>query len=173
MRTWGGILARWALFPAMLIVLGACSFSMPAFVTSNVLGCAQVDQKALKFVNWTQVPEVNVRIRHDEFSPMVLRLRQGWPYVMRIRNRDQYTHYIQAYEFFSNVAVIRASVGGRVFDNNCFGVLVLPPRQTVELRLVAAIDGYYEYDDNLYPFLGGFTFGPQGVIIIEERNPRI
>ena len=39
--------------------------------------------------------------------------------------------------------------------------------------LVAAIDGYYEYDDNLYPFLGGFTFGPQGVIIIEERNPRI
>ncbi len=146
---------------------------MPAFVTPNILGCAEVDSKALKFVNWAQVPEVNVRIRHDEFSPMVLRLRQGWPYVMRIRNRDHRTHYIRAYDFFSNVAVIQASVGGRVFDSNCFGVLVLPPRQTVELRLVAATDGYYEYEDNLASFLGGFTAGPHGVIIIEERNPRI
>jgi len=43
-------------------------------------------------VSWTQVPEVNLRIRHDEFDPMVLRLRRSWPYVFQIRNRDDYVH---------------------------------------------------------------------------------
>lgn len=32
-------------------------------------------------VNWTQVPEVKLRICHDEFDHRVLRLRQSWPYV--------------------------------------------------------------------------------------------
>ena len=124
-------------------------------------------------VNWTQVPEVNLRIRHGEFDPMVLRLRQGWPYVFRIRNRDDYTHTFRAHEFFSKVAVVDMIVGGQENEERCFAALRIPPRQTVELRLVALVDGYYEYEDTMVPLPFLFSSGTTGVIVIEERKARI
>jgi len=163
---------RMALLP-VIILLGACSLNLPAAVTPTVLGCAEINKNAVKYINWTQVPEVNVRIRHDEFSPMIVRLRQGWPYIMRIRNRDDKSHIFKAYDFFSKTAVIQASIDGEVFSNNCFGTVVLPPRKTVEMRLVAMEDGYFEYEDNWMFVPNVLSFGPNGVIIVEERNPRI
>ena len=139
---------RLALFPLISILLRACSLNLPATLTPTVLGCADISDKAKKYINWTRVPEVNVRIRHDEFSPMIIRLRQGWPYIMRIRNRDNENHIFKAYEFFSKTAVIQASIDGEVFSDNCFGTIVLPPRKTVELRLVAMEDGYFEFEDS-------------------------
>ena len=69
--------------------------------------CAQVSKKALRQVNWTRVPQINMRIRHDEFEPMIVQMKQGWPYIFRIRNRDEEDHYFSAREFFRNMAVIR------------------------------------------------------------------
>ncbi|NQU59571.1 MAG: hypothetical protein HQ512_00410 [Rhodospirillales bacterium] len=135
--------------------------------------CQKVDEKALKWVNWTRVPEVNVRIRNGEFSPMVIRLRQGWPYVLRIRNRDDTDQVFKAFKFFSKVAIIKASIGGEVANPKCIGAFRIPPRETAEIRLVAAVDGHYEVENNGIPFLGGFMGEPHGVIIIEERKPRI
>ena len=162
-----------ALLPALLLLLGACSALTPVALYSGVIECPKVNAKALKMVNWTQVPEVSLRIRHDEFDPMVLRLRQGWPYVFRIRNRDDYVHTFRAYEFFSKVAVIEMTVGGRAREETCFATLRIPARQTIELRLIAVVDGFYEYEDNWMPLPFLFSSGTDGVIIIEERKARI
>ena len=105
---------------------------------------------------------------------MVIRLRQGWPYVFRIRNRDDEGHVFKAHEFFRNVAVIQSSVDGEVEDNPCLRALWLSPGKTAELRLVASVDGYYEFEDLPFFALTGFYGGPQGVIIIEiNDNPSI
>ncbi len=173
MNAWRRSLTLPALLPALLLLLGACA--VPSFVplTSATNECQKVSEKALKMVNWTQVPEVNLRIRHDEFDPMVLRLRQGWPYVFRIRNRDDYSHTFKASEFFSKVAIIDMTVGGIEKQDTCFGTIRIPPRQTVELRLIAVVDGFYEYEDNWMPVPYLFSTGTDGVIIIEERKVRI
>ena len=171
MKAGGHTLTRSSLFLALTVLLGACV--SPGDVINPMFGCEEVSPEALKRVNWTQVPEINVRIRHDEFSPMVIRMRQGWPYVFRIRNRDNTGHTFRADDFFNKVAVIQKSVAGKIAEETCFGSLWVPPRQTVELRLVAVIDGYYEFEDNPVYVLGGFMNGPNGVIIIEERSPRI
>ncbi len=172
MKAGGHTLARSSLFLAVAFLLGACA--SPGDIINPVLGCEEVNPEALKRVNWTRVPEINVRIRHDEFSPMVIRMRQGWPYVFRLRNRDNAGHTFRADGFFRRVAVIQKSVDGEVEEsNNCFGSVWVPPRQTVELRLVAVVDGRYEFEDNPVFFLGGFMDGPNGVIIVEERTPRI
>ena len=171
MKASGPALARSSLFLAVAVFVSACI--SPGDIINPVFGCAKVNPEALKHVNWTRVPEINVRIRHDEFSPMVIRMRQGWPYVFRLRNRDDAGHTFSAGDFFRRVAIIQKSIGGEVEENPCFGSIWVPPRQTVELRLVAVVDGRYEFEDNPVYIFGGFVDGPNGVIIIEERRPRI
>lgn len=90
-----------------------------------------------------------------------------------ICNRDDRSHVFKAHDFFKSVAVIQSSVDGEVEDNPCIRALWLSPRKTAKLRLVAAIDGYYEFEDLPFFALMGFYDGPQGVIIIEERKSKI
>ena len=173
MKAWGCILTRSSLFSAVIVLLGACTV-LPG-VSSGPAGsdCQTVDAKALKYINWTQVPEVNVRIRQDEFSPMIIRLRQGWPYIIRIRNRDDDNQVFRAYKFFSKVAVIQTTIDGQKEDITCYGAVVIPARTTAEIRLVASVDGHYEFENSYFSLLSGFQGLPTGVIIIEERFPRI
>ena len=171
MTGWGRRLTRSALWPAALLLLAGCT--APIGVSGYISQCAEVDDKAVKYINWARVPEVDIRIRNAEFEPMVVRMRQGWPYVLRIRNRDHETRVFKAHEFFRRVAVLKATVAGEEQDFTCFGAVSLPPRQSAEIRLVALTDGYYEYEDSLIPIPAMFSSGPNGVIIIEERRSRI
>lgn len=171
MAGWGRIAARAALLPAALLLLVGCT---APFGVANIVGkCTTVDETAVKYINWARVPEVDIRIRNGEFDPMVVRMRQGWPYVLRIRNRDHEPRVFKAYDFFRRVAVIKATVAGREEDFTCFGGVTVPARQSAELRLVALTDGYFEYEDSILPIPGLFSTGPNGIIIIEERTPRI
>ena len=171
MKAWGCILTRSSLFSAVIVLLGACTV-LPG-ISSIGPDCQKVDSKALKYINWTQVPEVNVRIRQSEFSPMVIRLRQGWPYVIRIRNNDDSNHIFKAYEFFASAAVIHTFIDGVNEDNPCYGAILIPAHQTAVIKLVATMDGHYEFEDNAFPWLSGFQGLPTGAIIVEERFPRI
>jgi hypothetical protein len=186
MRSWSGKFVRAGVLGATL-ALGGCgssgfligsSFleSMPAWPTLPSLAdlpgwdvlspfdpsdCAQVSKKALRQVNWTRVPQINMRIRHDEYEPMVIQMKQGWPYIFRIRNRDDKDHYFAAREFFRNMAVIHITVDGKRQDDTCISKLKVPARQTAELRLVAAIDGRYEFEDRrLRAFPWSFRAAP-------------
>ncbi len=132
--------------------------------------CAVVSPKALKQVNWARVPQVNMRIRNDEFEPMIVQMTQGWPYTFRIRNRDDRTHAFNAKSFFTNIAMVRLTIDGKRIDDTCISTVYIPPMKTAEMQLVAAIDGHYEFSDEWQrtaSFIGG---GAGGVIIIEERR---
>lgn len=131
--------------------------------------CAEVDDEDVKRVNWTRVPEVNMRIRSSEFEPMIIQLKQGWPYVFRIRNRDDRPHVFASRGFFSSMAMIRITVDGKRQDDTCIEKIKIPAKQTAELRLVAAVDGRFEFEDTPMPIPGFFSEGASGVIIVEER----
>ncbi len=132
--------------------------------------CASVPQEDLNKVNWTRVPEVNMRVRNGEFQPMFVQLKQGWPYVFRIRNRDDEAHTFNASEFFSAMAVTRITVAGKRWEDTCVSSITVPPRETAELRLIAAIDGHYEFEDTWLPALGLGAATASGVIVVEERR---
>ena len=130
MKTVGGPLGRTSLLLAVVVLLSACV--SPAGVTGFALKCPTVSAKAVKQINWTQVPEIDLRIRHGEFSPMVIRMRQGWPYVFRIRNGDDVGHAFKAYDFLTNVTVIQTTFGGKIIeDADCYGALWVSPHETV------------------------------------------
>lgn len=173
MKAWGVNLTRSALIVAVALLLVGCTVTpdMTGFMAPS--SCAKIDQKALKYVNWTKVPVVNVRIRQNEYSPMIIRLRQGWPYVIRIRNADDHGHVFQANTFFSRVAVIKTTIASEVKEETCFGAVYVPARKSAELKLVAVVDGTYEYTDSYLSISSAFDLGHDGVIIIEQRAPRI
>ena len=106
---------------------------------------------------------------------MVTRLRQGWPHVIRIRNRDDHGHVFQfqANTFFSRVAVIKTTIAGKVKEETCYGAIYVPAQQTAELKLLAVVDGYYDYEDSYLSISSAFSLGRNAVIIVEERAPRI
>jgi hypothetical protein len=132
--------------------------------------CALVSPKALKQVNWTRVPEINMRIRNDEFEPMIVQMTQGWPYTFRIRNRDGRAHSFNAKDFFKNVAMVRITIDGKRQDETCFASLEIPAHTTAEMQLVAAVDGHFDFHDNWFPTQSLISGGADGVIIVEERR---
>jgi len=149
--------------------LAACAApsGVAGFVTS---GCKQISKKAEAKINWARVPEIEIRVRNGEYSPMVTRLQQGRPYVLRIRNRDDSLRVFRARDFFKNNAVIAIGVEGQRAEDTCVASVSIPSRQSAEIRMVAVTDGTFEFEDNiiLLPFV--LSAGPSGAIVIDERR---
>jgi hypothetical protein len=131
--------------------------------------CATVSEEDVRQVNWRRVPEVNMRVRGSEFEPMIVPLKQGRPYIFRIRNRDDTARVFAADDFFAKMAVLRITIDDKRQDDTCVRRIKLPPRGTAELRRVAARDGRYEFEDTPVPVAGLFSEGASGVILVEER----
>lgn len=159
------------MMPSLSSLRGLASF--PDFkIWERVSGdrkCATVAEEDVRQVNWTRVPEVNMRVRNGEFEPMIVQLKQGWPYIVRIRNRDDQPRVFAADDFFAKMAVLRITIGDKRQDNTCVSRITLPPQTMAELRLVAARDGRYEFEDTPMPVAGLFSKGTSGVIVVEER----
>lgn len=132
--------------------------------------CKQISKRAEAKINWARVPEIELRVRNGEFSPMVTHLKQGRPYVIRIRNRDDEMRVFRARDFFVKNAVIAVGVEGVRAENTCINAISIPARQSAEVRMVAVTDGTFEFEDNqlLVPLV--FSGGPGGAIIVEERR---
>lgn len=151
------------------LALAACA--APSGVASfAAVGCKQISKRAEAKINWARVPEIEIRVRDGEYSPMVTRLHQGRPYILRIRNRDDSLRIFRAPEFFEENAVIAVGVEGQRAPETCIASVSIPARQTAEVRVVAVTDGTFEFEDNmvLIPFV--LSAGPSGAIIVEERR---
>jgi len=143
--------------------------SLPDFGIWDEQTCASVDADDVKRVNWTRVPEINMRIRSGEFEPMIVQMKQGWPYVFRIRNGDDEDHTFTSRDFFSSMTMIRITIDGDRQNRTCVPKIRIPAKKTVEMRLVAAVDGRFEFEDTPVPIKGLFlSKGASGVIIVEE-----
>jgi hypothetical protein len=168
-RKLGRNVFNWGAAILAVSALAACAApsGVAGFATS---GCKQISKKAEAKINWARVPEIEIRVRNGEYSPMVTRLQQGRPYVLRIRNRDDSLRVFRARDFFKNNAVIAIGVEGQRSEDTCVASVSIPSRQSAEIRMVAVTDGTFEFEDNiiLLPFL--LSAGPSGAIVIDERR---
>ncbi len=171
-RRWGRHMGRNFCITALLAataLLGACA-GPSGFSTLGAVECKQISKRAQAKINWARVPQVELRVRDGAFSPMVTHLKQGRPYILRIRNRDDEVRIFRAGDFFEKNAVVAAALEGQRTTEPCIRAISIPARQTAEVRMVAITDGTYEYEDNfiLLPFV--MSAGPSGAIIVEERR---
>lgn len=168
-RNLGRRIFRLSALAVVAASLGACASSSGVTeFTANQ--CKQISKRAEAKINWARVPDVELVVRNGEFSPMVTRLKQGRPYVLRVRNRDEENRVFRAQKFFEQNAVIAVGVEGVRSEQTCFAAVGIPARQTAEIRFVAITDGTFEYEDNEIMLPWVMSGGPSGAIIIDERR---
>jgi hypothetical protein len=118
-----------------------------------VTGCGKTN---LDDVDWSTARTLDIRIRQDEFQPMVIGLARDLPYVLHIRNADSSAHGFRAPAFFRQAAVAQVTVDGksRVPDGGCITGVSVPAKGAAEIRLVALLEGRYAFEDPAWLSLG-------------------
>lgn len=115
-------------------------------VVLAVRGCSG-PETVLQGVDWEDAQTVHIRIRQDEFRPMVVGLMRDRPYVLIISNGDSDSHGFRSPEFFRHVAIDQIRVNGEAMAERCITGLTLPAKASAEIRLVALLDGIYPFED--------------------------
>jgi hypothetical protein len=144
-------------------IIAGCApvYSIP----SPFVSCDRIPPGVFDEVNWEAARRINMRVRHGEFEPSLIRLYQGKPYVMRLENRDRSAQRFHSSEFFEALFVHSIIRSDGAQSDTCPSGVRLSPGEVVEIRFIAARDGRYEYRASGLPFvLGGI---PDGIAQIE------
>lgn len=150
---------------ATVVSLAACS-AVPDSVRAIGKACPTDSKGSLNKVNWDQAEHIRIRVRQDEYTPMVQHFVQGRPYVLSLVNADARTHYFSAPGFARAVLTDTLRPGGGKTGRDCVSTVTLKAGQTVTWRFIASHDGRYTYYDNAFALLGGLI--PSGTIVIDE-----
>ena len=152
---------------AALSVLSACSKDGELVTDFMIAPWVADPGRHIQAADWSKATTIDIRIRYDEFSPPLVRLKQNRPYVLRIINGDDTWRFFQAHDFFRTAAIDKLSVGKKDSAATCVNVLIIPEQETAELRLVPTRDGEYSFDSHFFfnALVPGFGFG--GNIIVE------
>lgn len=151
--------------------LGACSSwwgKEDPVSTFWMRDCIENPEQALADVDFSTASQVNIAIRHGDFSPMIVRLTQNRPYLLRIRNRDDWNHVFNAPDFFKSVAIAAVAVDNELLEHRCFRSIVLKPGQTAEIQLLTVKDGRFVFEDTRHVVPLVPPRGNGGVITVEE-----
>ncbi len=170
---------RPVLLSTALALLSACAQDgvLPAFFD----GCPADSRERVEEANWEQARTISIRIRQNEFEPMVFRLVQDRPYVLIIDNKDESLHFFHAQKFFRSIALAKVTSGEQMFVGGCTAAVAVEPQKSAELRFVAVRDGRYDFEDN--PFLlsfvrlgsasGSISIEPEKIYYTKSVIPRI
>lgn len=98
----------------------------------------------LATAEWDRAQRIPVTLSEYSFTPQVLDLWEGQPYVLEIKNTGREKHYFTAEEFFRAIATRKAQIPAVVeVKAPYFTALELYPGQTLELFFVAVRPGTY------------------------------
>jgi hypothetical protein len=168
-----GILAGWC----AVAVLGGCA-TLEGLLGIGGAGRADGAAEAppteaapAAAVDWSLAFTRTLRVRQNEFTPLVLTLRTGQPYILRLENGDDAGRAFSAPDFFEAVAVKSLTPAEPGFEPGAaLSAIDLPPGQTRELAFVPVRDGYYSFAGGwAVPGLVGLG-GGQGLIVIEAAS---
>lgn len=155
-------------------LLGACTLdgllAQPAAVSqAEADAAAMTDAEAvLAKADWARALSPRLRVRQNEFEPVVLVLRKGTPYILRLENGDDRAHSFRAPTFFKAI-VVKSLVPAEEGDAppTALEAIVLAPHQTRELAFVPRHDGSFPFSDGWVGLLLGGALGSRGLITID------
>lgn len=148
----------WTRACAVVVLAAALTACAPAGHVKDhlVLAFAGCPEANLDNVDWSTARIVDIKIRQDEFQPMVIGLARDLPYVLHIRNADSSGHSFRSPTFFRQAGVAQITVDGedRTLDGDCITGVSVPANGAVEIRLVALLEGRYAFEDPAWLGLG-------------------
>lgn len=151
--------------------LAACTgggFGLSAATDEAVAATARVNaEEAVASADWSRALTRTLRIRQNVYRPLVITLRKGTPYVLRLENGDDAPRSFHAPAFFQAIAVKSLKPSAEeIGPATALSALEVGPRQTVELAFVPMRDGTFPFTDGWAALLLGGSFGTHGVVTI-------
>ncbi|MBK8907502.1 MAG: hypothetical protein IPM60_06280 [Rhodospirillales bacterium] len=159
---------------AALAAVGAMLAGCASDGTHETAGCIPDASGRAAEVDWSAAQTVDVRIRHDDFSPIVIGLLRERPYVLRFSNGDDERHEFSAPDLFRTVVLDGIAVDGRSQPAGCYTRVAVPANGTAEVRFMPLLDGRYEFKDTdlfgmTYVDLGLSPETGQGFGVVQVR----
>jgi len=160
----------------LAVGLGACE-SVREFTNTYGIGdwgilidenvCSEATDRVLAGIDFSEAKVIDIRVRNEEFTPMIIELTQNRPYILRISNRDNEERLFAAKEFLRNSAVSAVAIDNELLAEPCRSIYKLRDKQTLEIQLFTLNDGHYEFHDssNILPF--AVPTGAAGIINVE------
>jgi uncharacterized cupredoxin-like copper-binding protein len=170
-RRWGAVrmpVASPAILPivsvaAVLAVAMPLAGCVPADDVFADARAGYVDAAAATGADFAHAGKLTVTVTEYAFDPPALAFRTGRPYVLRLENKGDKTHFFSAEPFFKSVAVRdltgRGDTAGRYLKT-----IGLKPGETRELAFVPLRKGSYEFLCTA-PFHA--AFGMRGTITVD------
>lgn len=115
--------------------------------THETAGCIPDGSGRAADVDWSAAQTIDVRIRQDDFDPMVIGLLRDHAYVLRLSNGDDDGHEFSAPDLFRTMVVDAIAIDGRAQPPGCYTRVAVPANGTTEVRFVPLLDGRYEFKD--------------------------
>lgn len=156
----------------LAILLGACQTGDGMDGAEATIAQSKLPP-AVAAADWSLAVTRTLRIRQDEYAPLVITLRRDRPYVLKLVNGDNAAHVFSAPDFFQAIAVKSLGPADQAIEPGwALSSIDLPAGQTRELAFVPVRDGYYSFADGWTGRLLGGIHGTPGLIIVEAiRQP--
>jgi hypothetical protein len=172
--------ARRALAVAAIAALAGCSSTQESIesffdgfdvsdwgMAFDTRECAETRERVLDGVDFSDAKVIDVRIRNEEFTPMIVELTRNRPYILRVSNRDDEARRFAAPDFLKDTAISAVALDNELLEEPCRSVFKLDRKQTLEIQLYTLDDGHYEFYDssNILPYY--VPSGAAGIINVE------
>ena len=127
--------------------------------------------------DWDKAQTIVIDMRQNTFTPAVVHLNQGRPYVLVLENRDDVTHLFAAKEFFRTTAIQKIVSDDEEEQVHRLSTVKVGPGEVKEVYLIPLRDGWYPFEGadpgfsvagiSLSPFSRGAIQGMVGNFVVE------
>ncbi len=146
------------LAPLALIALTGCAVREALLIPPDQR-CGPEAEATLAAADFSRLRVIDIKVSEGEFSPMVIRLREGRPYTFRIENTDNEDRLFAAPVFFLTTAVGDLKFGDRATHAVCLDRLAIPAFETTSVTLIPLRAGAYDLEDAFVLPSGGVGIG--------------
>ena len=102
-------------------------------------------QQAVEAADWNTATVIDMTLFDNHFTPMLLSLKKGAPYVLKITNKEKHPRLLVGEEFLGTLAVNGASGNDEVTKSTVMETVYLDPQEPREIRFIPMESGRYEF----------------------------
>ena len=121
------------------LALAAMVLSVSACATGTIIRSDDAYKAATDSADWNSATVIDIDLVDDHFSPMLLKMKQGKPYVLRIINKDREVYSLAAGELNESMAYLRGS------DDEELSSVQLKSFEPAEIKVIPMHKGRFEF----------------------------
>lgn len=124
---------KYRLLISLLAVWGlsACAYDIGHFTQVKGEGAVQSE-----LGRWKEARVINLTVQNNEFSPMLIRVEAGQPYILKMLNLDDEVRAFKAPDFFDTIHYDLLQDRGRYYKTGYITSLVLEPNVPKEYYFI-------------------------------------